>query len=340
MTTPRRRWTLTALRRLYVVALVALAVVLVWTRRSDLATLVETARWGWLAVALVLSIGQLLPSTWMWQRGVAVFGHPVTLAESASATGRSVMARYLPGGVWYAVGRGASLRRATGVPARIVGAVALLEMALSLVVAAALVGLLLPFTDADVPVGLMAAGVVGALLVASPPALNAAMAWVANRRGGLAPRLSWGHWGVLAAITVTHWVWSVVSFAVYLQAFPGLALDVGPAELAATFLAAWIVGFLTLLAPQGAGVFETVLAALLVDQGRVVVAVAAGGYRAVLLVRDLVVGGAAWVLTRHHLPHGAGGDGGAGGEAGSAGQPRPGVVGDDLEQPVEDDRRR
>ena len=299
---PRRRFALTVLRRLYVVALLALAVALVWTQREDIATLLDTAEWGWLALALVLSIGQLLPSTWLWQRAVGMLGHPVTLGQSAAATGRSVMARYLPGGVWYAVGRGASLRRATGVPARVVGAVALLEMALSLVVAASLVGLLLPFTDADVPVGVLAIGVVGALAVASPPAVNAGMAFVANRRGGFAPRLTWGNWGVLAAITVTHWIWSVISFAVYLQAFPGLSLDVGPVELAATFLAAWIVGFLSLFAPQGAGVFETVLATLLVDQGRVVVAVAAGGYRAVLLVRDLVVGGAAWVLTRDAAP--------------------------------------
>lgn len=314
------------LRRLYVVVLVLLAVVLVWTRRDDLATLLDTAQWGWLAVALVLSIGQLLPSTLLWQRGVAVLGHPVTLGDSATATGRSVMARYLPGGVWYAVGRGTSLRAATGVPGRVVGAVALLEMALSLVVAAALVGLLLPFTDADVPLVTMALGVVGALAVASPPALNAAMAWVARRRGGLAPRLTWRAWAQLAAITVGHWIWSVISFAVYLQAFPGLHLDVGPAELAATFLAAWIVGFLALLAPQGAGVFETVLAALLVDQGRVVVAVAAGGYRAVLLVRDVVVGGAAWALTRGRVRV-------------SAGHAGAGAVVEGGDEPVEDDRR-
>ncbi len=293
-----RQRVMAVLRRLYVVVLVVLAVALVWARRDDLARLLETAQWGWLAVALVLSIGQLLPSTVLWQRAVAVLGHPVTLADSAAATGRSVMARYLPGGVWYAVGRGASLRAATGVPGRVVGAVALLEMALSLVVATALVGVLLPFTDANVPVGLLVVGVVGALAVASPPSLNAAMAWVARRRGGLAPRLTWASWGGLAGITVVHWVWSVVSFGVYLRAFPGLGLDVGPVELAATFLTAWIVGFLTLLAPQGAGVFETVLATLLVDQGRVVVAVAAGGYRAVLLVRDLVVGGGTWALTR------------------------------------------
>jgi hypothetical protein len=140
---PRRRFALTVLRRVYVVALLALAGALVWTQRDDIATLVDTAEWGWLALALALSIGQLLPSTWLWQRAVGMLGHPVTLGQSAAATGRSVMARYLPGGVWYAVGRGASLRRATGVPARVVGAVALLEMALSLVVAASLVGLLL-----------------------------------------------------------------------------------------------------------------------------------------------------------------------------------------------------
>lgn len=323
-----RQRVMALLRRVYVVALVLLAVALVWTRREDLAQLLRTAEYGWLAVALLLSIGQLLPSTILWQRGVQVLGHPVTLADSATATGRSVMARYLPGGVWYAVGRGASLRAATGVPARVVGAVALLEMALSLVVATALVGVLLPFTDADVPGGLLVLGVLGALAIASPPSLNAAMAFVARRRGGIAPRLTWRNWGGLAAITVGHWVWSVVSFAVYLQAFPGLDLDVGPVELAATFLTAWIVGFLTLLAPQGAGVFETVLAALLVDTGRtVVVAVAAGGYRAVLLVRDLVVGGATWALTRPTTE-----------PIESGGQPGPGTV-EGHEEPVEDHGR-
>lgn len=310
-----RRRTLTVLRRLYVVGLVALAGALVWSRRSDLADLLATAELGWLGLALLLTIGQLLPSTVLWQRGVGTLGHPVTLGDSASATGRSVLARYLPGGIWYAVGRGASLRKATGVPARVVGAVALLEMALSLVVAASLVVLLLPFTDAGVPGVTLAIGVVGALALASPPSLNAALAWVARRRGGLAPRLTWSAWAGLAGITVVHWAWSVLSFGVYLQAFPGLDLDVGVAGLAIRFLIAWIIGFLSLFAPQGAGVFETVIATLLVDRGRVLVAVAAGGYRAVLLVRDLVVGAAAWVATRPGRGAGQSGQGdGTGGD--------------------------
>jgi hypothetical protein len=134
-------------------------------------------------------------------------------------------------------------------------------------------------------------------VVASPPAINLAMRMWANRRGGLAPVLTWNAWMRLAGLAVLHWVWSVGSFAVYLAAFPGLDLDVGFTGLAVRFLVAWVIGFLTLFAPQGAGIFETVLAALLVTQDRVLVAVAAGGYRAVLLVRDLIVGAAAFLGT-------------------------------------------
>ncbi|MBW3550378.1 MAG: hypothetical protein KY442_05995, partial [Proteobacteria bacterium] len=91
-------------------------------------------------------------------------------------------------------------------------------------------------------------------------------AYLAARRRGTptdAVRLDWPTYGVLAATTLLHWAWSATTFTVYLQAFPGLA-TVPLLEVAGSFLLAWVVGFLAIFAPQGAGAFELAAAAMLV----------------------------------------------------------------------------
>lgn len=280
-------------RVVYLVALAGLLAWLVWERRSDLAELVASARVWWLVVALALGIGQLLPNVLFWTVALRELGSPVGGGAVLSATARSVPARYLPGSVWYALGRAALLRQERGVSKRSLAAVAGLESTLAVVVAILLGSAALAAAGRFPAQGpWLAAWFVGLLIVGSPPVVNAVLAWVARRRGGAAVSLGWGGWSRLVGATGLHWVWSATTFSVYLLAFPGLRTG-SVFEVAGSFLVAWVVGFLALFAPQGMGVFEATVAAMLVDSGVVTVAIVAAGYRALMLVRDVVVFGAA-----------------------------------------------
>lgn len=276
---------LRAARWAYVAALLAVVVWLVWSRRDELAQLVAGARPGLLALALVLGLGQLGVNAGFWTSALDALGERQRWATVVDATARSVPTRYLPGSVWYALGRATLLHRA-GASKRAVGTVAVLESALSIVVVLVL-GATLLLLSGRVPAAgwQVAAACAGLAVVASPPVVNALLGLVARRRGGVAATLTWGRHLRLLGWMAVFWAYSATTFSVYLAAFPGV--DVGSVlEVAGSFMIAWGVGFLALFAPQGAGVFEVTVAALLTREAVAGVAVVVGGYRAVIAVRD------------------------------------------------------
>ena len=83
------------------------------------------------------------------------------------------------------------------------------------------------------------------------------------------------------------WLWSALTFTIYLRAFP-VADAYSTVDVIGGFLFAWGVGFLALVAPQGIGVFEVTLAALLGSDDLTTTAFMIGGYRLVILVRDAI----------------------------------------------------
>jgi hypothetical protein len=127
---------------------------------------------------------------------------------------------------------------------------------------------------------------VGLVVLVSPPVLNRVLAEVARRRGtpGGAPRLSWRDYRALVAWMIAFWSLSATTFTLYLLAF-GLDLP-APAVIAGVFLVAWAIGFLTPIAPQGAGAFELVFVALLGVGAAGPLAVIVAGYRALVGIRD------------------------------------------------------
>ena len=282
-------------RLLYLlVAAVALAW-LGWGQRQELAALAADARPGLLAVALGVTVVQLWLNAAFWAAALRALGEPLPTATVVDASARSLLARYVPGSVWYAVGRSALLRHR--VSGRALGAVAVLETGLSVVVGFVLGAALLLSTRRVAPavgaVGL--AGVAVAAALCSPPAVNRGLAWVARRRGGTPARLDWLPFLGLLGWLVLYWAVSAASFSVYLHAFPAAFPVTGPPpvlEVAGAYMVARVLGLLAVFAPQGLGVFEVAVAALLTTTaadsspglGGLVLVVA--GYRALVLVRD------------------------------------------------------
>ena len=281
-------------RRLYVAALLAAAVVVAVSQRERIADLVDGTRPGPLLASLALGFVSLLQAAWIWSRALGGLGSPRSVGDTLEATVASIPARYVPGSIWYAAGRVAHLR-SSGSPAAALGVVALLETLLSFLVAVALgVGLLVAAGADDQGLGAVALIVTAVVLglAASPWVLNPLVRWAARRRGiERVPELRWSLELELCAHLVVFWAASAAAFALYLDAFPEIDTT-GTLETAGTFLLAWAAGFVAVFAPQGAGVFETAVAGTL-DGGSVAsLAVVVAGYRALIAVRDVIAVGA------------------------------------------------
>jgi uncharacterized membrane protein YbhN (UPF0104 family) len=69
--------------------------------------------------------------------------------------------------------------------------------------------------------------------------------------------------------------------------------------IAGTFLVAWVIGFLTPIAPQGAGAFEVVFVALLAPPAAGAAIVIVAGFRALIGIRDALA--FAWATWRGRL---------------------------------------
>jgi uncharacterized membrane protein YbhN (UPF0104 family) len=297
--------------RVYLAVVAVAFVAAVVAQRDELARLLRDARLPVLALALLASYVQAGLSSALWRSALTSFGEPVPFRASLAATLGSLPARYVPGSVWYAVSRVALLSQA-GARRSTLAAVAALETVLVPVVGFALGGLLLALTSGTAALTLpLIAGTVLLAVATTPPVVNRLLRLLARLRPslGVPPVLAWPAHLRLVGWVAAFWCASGSVFALYLSAFP--ALDAGsPVMIAGAYMVAWGVGWLAVFAPQGIGVFEVTLAALLggalagsgLSEGVGGVLVLLAGYRALIAVRDVGAAGLALALRRGAPP--------------------------------------
>lgn len=289
-----RRRVLGLVRVLYLAVLGVLAVRAVVQRRAEIADLIQGTRPAMLAACLTLSFVMLAIASLYWRVALGLLGSPIGYSNVLVATGRSVLARYIPGSVWYAVGRVGLLQR-DGVPAARLATTAVLEVLMSLATALALgAGLLALAGEMPGGSGWVVPTVVAFIALTSPPIVRA----IVRRLPGLRPdelTMGWPGYGILLGIMTLFWLWSAGVFMLYVRAFPAND-EFGITVVGGGFLLAWGIGFLAFVAPQGVGVFELTLASILVSQGVAEVAVVVAGYRVVILIRDVIATGISEVL--------------------------------------------
>jgi len=241
----------------------------VWTvveYRHDLAAAAGELSPGRLLVALAVSAAYIACTFVAWRRVLADLGSRLPLGAAAGVFGVSQVGKYVPGGVWNVVAA-AELGAAHHVPRQRSLAAMAVSVLIAVVSGCAVGATSLPFlaTDSLGPwrAVLWAAPLVLVLLV--PAVLNRVVDVVFRlaRRPPLEHPLTWRGLGVATAWSVAGWllaglqVWLLVT-ALGVPATPRtVALSVGG------YAAAWVVGFLAVLAPAGAGVREVVLAAVL-----------------------------------------------------------------------------
>lgn len=256
--------------------------------RTDLARTARGARPGVLVAVLAAAFVTLAVSSQFWAAALRGLGDRVGWATCMDATLASTPARYVPGSIWYALGRAATLRR-QGAHAAPLAAVAALEMILVPVTGFALGGVLVSATagggaSALAGPGLIAASVVLALC-SSPPVVNLALRLLGRWRRTTYVSLTWGLHLQLVGWTCLNWLVQAFVFVLYLHAFPAVSVG-GPVHVAGAYMVAWGIGWLAIFAPQGLGVFEAALAAILTGHTPAGLALIIGGYRAVIAVRD------------------------------------------------------
>lgn len=243
----------------------------------------------------------------LWWRCLAVFGSPRRVRDVSTWFFAGELGKYLPGGIWPVVGRGELARRG-GVPRSTAYATTVLSLALMCVGAGIASGILVPVL---VLVGgrlgpelLLVALVPLGLAMIHPAVLGRLLAMLARvSRGRVrlqAP--AWGQMLGLIALSVPTWLAVGGASAVITQA---LGFGQQPARVAFAAIVAWILGFLVLPVPAGAGIRELMFVAIcgLSAGPATVVATMA---RIVFIVVDGTAGTTALLMLRRHRGRPAG----------------------------------
>ncbi len=247
---------------------------------------------GWLIAAFVLSAAAMTGLGLLWWRCLHLFGVPVRPGAAIAWYFGGELGKYLPGGIWTVVGRGELARRGHGVHRGVGYATTLISYACMCVAAAVVCGALAPVAAARGG-GLGWGWALLALIPLGAAAVHPAVLGPALRVGR---RISRGRLDLTppdwpAMLRLIGWAvptWLLLGAASTLVTL-ALHLDQEPSRVAFAAVAAWIIGFLAVPVPAGAGVREVVFVLLCGLPAGPATAVAAIA-RALLLIVDAAGG--------------------------------------------------
>ena len=194
-------------------------------------------------------------------------------------------ARYIPGGIWHTVGRIAGFRD-MDIGQRDISIFVFLENLLAVCVTFLIGGSLLAATR-----GLDGWGQVAALAAAGGAVLLFASPFILSLRVIQGDgRFPTSDFVIVTIVNAIFWCVAGTAFVIYMSAFPGLSLQAAQLETAGAYLFSWGVGFISIFAPQGIGVFEVVAADLLRGNDTLMsVAALLAGFRLIVLAADAIV---------------------------------------------------
>jgi glycosyltransferase 2 family protein len=249
------------LRHGFMAAVVVALAFFLWQQRADVAEALASISPGLVLASLVLALaGSALPGL-VWRDLLASQGYGTGRIGGLRVFFIAQLGKYLPGGIWALVAQ-VGMARDLKVPGRQAATATFLVLALSLISAVLVAGVVLPLA---IP-GLLqeywwvflAVPVLVVLLLPPVVAWWSGLAFRLLRRPVEPVRLSWGLLVRLAAMLVVSWVLLGLHFGALVQ---GLDADVANPWLLSVglFPLAWVAGFLVIIAPAGAGVREGAL---------------------------------------------------------------------------------
>jgi hypothetical protein len=256
-----------------------------WQGRDVLVTVVGEASLPILGLAaIVWSLLHLLSPVFA-VLVLGACGSEVAWWQAFSTHVARLPARYAPGGIWHTVGRIMDYHQ-RGVRPRHLAAFVLLENGLAAAVTLAVGGAIVFVTRGPDTLGVIAALSSLGGVVALPILRILLNARILRRPD----HLSLSAYASGVGVVVIFWVGATIAFLLYLNAFPSSTGGNSQVEMGGIYLFSWGVGFLSIFAPQGLGVFELVASELLEGSiGFMELAALIGGFRVVVLVADLIV---------------------------------------------------
>ncbi len=250
-------------------------------------------RYGWLAAGLATITAYYLLFIVGWRMVLRAFGQPISYRQAVLADIVSMLAKYLPGGVWTPAARVLMCQRYGLPPGPVLASVGY-EAGLS-AIAGVLVFLgALAFHDSvntPVPVWALAVGASG-LLVALHPGIYGPIADRVLRPLGKdpIPRLPIGKAFLILAYYAATWVLSGVSLVCLIRAVEPISFVKETLYVAGVGAIGAIVTVLAFFTPSGLGAREGAMFALLTpvmsDGGALVVVVLS---RVVITVSELLI---------------------------------------------------
>lgn len=284
---------------LLALALAVWAVVSRWNEVSAALTEIDPVL---LAAALGLGLLYVVLTMFSWRAVLADHGTPLPLLPAARVFFVSQLGKYVPGGVWNIVAA-AEMGADHRIPRRRSVSAMLVTVLISIVTGMILAVVTVPFAPDEL------ADRFGWVLWTLPLFVMLLLPPVLGRLVDLALRLTKGdplesplRWrGIGAAVAWALLAWGIAGLQVWVLAV-GVGMEPSGRTVALCiggYAFAWVIGFLVVIVPAGAGVRETVLALMLagsLSTGGVLAVVLLS--RVVLTLADLLLGGLGLLLAR------------------------------------------
>jgi glycosyltransferase 2 family protein len=264
--------------------------------------------WQWIGAATVvvlLSFALLIEG---WRRVMAAWDSHLPFGQAARIWFLSSLGKYVPGNIWSLTAMGV-MARGRGISALAAAGSSIIMQAVSLVTGAAIVMITgAQLLGQPVLVGISVLILIG-ILVSAPRFLPPLTVWIGSIIGKEVAPPSVPATSIWTAAIASALSWLLYGFA--FQLFVHGLLGAAPGEISryiAVYTAAYILGFISPIAPAGLGVREFTLAAFMTQLGlaneadAALIAIAA---RLWLTIIELVPSGlyVATGATRKSLPH-------------------------------------
>ncbi|MGF1661139.1 MAG: lysylphosphatidylglycerol synthase domain-containing protein [Kineosporiaceae bacterium] len=258
---PRRGRLRRLLTPAVLVAVVAVAAWVLWTRRAEVGDALATIGAARAVLSLAPTLVAVALTALCWRVWLGAFGARPPLVATSQVFFVTQAGKYLPGSVWPFLAQAALARRMGLARSAVLTATAL--FLLTHVVTGTALGLASAGVAAVERPWLVGCAAGLAALTLLPPVQRRLLALVRRLRPSLVtpPGLTWARTG--AAVASMLGAWACYGLATFLVAAPLGASGADLWLVTGAYALAWVVGFLVVAAPAGAGAREAVLITLL-----------------------------------------------------------------------------
>jgi len=224
-----------------------------WTNRELLFKLIDVADISCIILSIlfwcILHLLSPLPPKIVF----SCMGYKVPYSRFLQIHISRLPARYLPGGIWHTVGR---LRdyHAHGISKNQVAIFTLIETLFPCIITFLLGGGYLWLTSEHEIIYNM----VGTLAAASLCILVFLPLWVNKKFSNYLTENFYIIYFLLVFLSILFWITASASFVFYYSSMAATLLPAHLIKIAATYIFSWGVGYISIFAPQGIGVFELV----------------------------------------------------------------------------------